>query len=185
MRNTQALLDLFQSRTVLIDGATGTCLQALCPTSEDFGGPGYEGCNEALLLHRPDMVSGVHASYFEAGADIVETNTFGATQLVLSEYGLESRAAEINRLGAETARRTADRFSSPTHPRFVAGSMGPTTCALSIQRKANVDFDSLTADYFLQASALHAGGVDYFLVETCQDTLNLKGGRVSARACCF
>ena len=180
MRNIQALLDLFQRRIVLADGATGTQIQALHPTADDFGGTRYEGCSEALLLHRPDLVEGIHASYLEAGADFVETNTFGATRLVLEEYGLASEVRRINLRGAQAARRAADRFSTPERPRFVAGSMGPTTCALSIGRRG-VDFGFLSSCYLSQAMALHDGGVDFFLVETCQDTLNLKAALCAIR----
>ena len=172
-----ALFDLFDRRVALIDGATGTCLQALQPTSDDFGGPEREGCNEALLLTRPDLVADVHARYFEAGADIVETNTFGGTPLVLAEYGLAERCREINRRGAEVAREVAERFSTEKKPRFVAGSMGPTTCALSVRR--SLSFEALVDHYLEQALGLHEGGVDYFLVETCQDTLNLKAALVA------
>ena len=176
-QRTTALFDLFDRRVALIDGATGTCLQALQPTCDDFGGPEREGCNEALLLTRPDLVADVHARYFEVGADIMETNTFGGTPLVLSEYGLADRCRELNRRGAEVAREVAKRFSTAEKPRFVAGSMGPTTCALSVRR--SISFEALVDHYLEQALGLHEGGADYFLVETCQDTLNLKAALVA------
>lgn len=175
--SSDELLALFDRRIALIDGAMGTCLQELRPTCDDFGGPAREGCNEALLLTRPDLVADVHARYFEAGADIVETNTFGGTPLVLAEYGLAERCREINRLGAQVARQVAERFSTRDRPRFVAGSMGPTTCALSVNRTC--DFEALVDHYFEQAWGLHEGGIDYFLVETCQDTLNLKAALIA------
>ncbi|MDR0965580.1 MAG: homocysteine S-methyltransferase family protein [Myxococcales bacterium] len=175
--STAALLSLFDQRVLLIDGAMGTCLQRLELTADDFGGSAREGCNEALLLTRPDLIAEIHARYFEAGADIVETNTFGATPLVLAEYGLAEQARKISHIGAQVARAAADRFSTTQRPRFVAGSMGPTTCALSIAR--TLGFEELVGHYTEQAIGLHEGGIDYFLVETCQDTLNLKAALVA------
>ncbi|MGB5661428.1 MAG: homocysteine S-methyltransferase family protein, partial [Thermoanaerobaculia bacterium] len=114
-----------------MDGATGTGLQAEDLTAEDFGGPDLEGCNENLCLTRPDVVLRLHQRYLEAGADIVQTNSFGGTPLVLAEYDLEAQAYDLNRLAAELAREAAWPFSVPARPRFVCGSMGPTTKAIS------------------------------------------------------
>ncbi|MGB6823072.1 MAG: homocysteine S-methyltransferase family protein, partial [Candidatus Acidiferrales bacterium] len=121
-----ALRELLRERIVILDGAMGTMLQQRNLTAEDFGGAHLEGCNEYLVVSRPDVVSSIHRQYLEAGSDIIETNSFGSTPLVLAEYGLGERAQEISRRAAELARQAADEFSKPGKPRFVAGSMGPT-----------------------------------------------------------
>ena len=150
----------------------GTRIQALGLTAEDYGGPELEGCLENLNLTRPDDIAGIHRSFLEAGADIIETNTFGSTPLVLGEFGVADRAEEISRIGAEIARAAADEASTDDHPRFVAGSMGPTTRSISVT--ANVTFDELVEHYRVQARGLITGGVDFLLVETSQDALNIK-----------
>ena len=165
---------LMDQRLLVLDGAMGTALQGLDLKASDFGGPEYEGCNEYLVVTRPDAIAKVHDDYFAAGADVAETDTFGGTPLVLAEYGLADRARELNRVAAEIARQSAARFSTPDHPRFVAGSMGPTTKALSVT--GGVTFDALIEHYYAQAQGLYEGGVDYFLLETCQDTRNVKAG---------
>ncbi|HKC60027.1 MAG TPA: methionine synthase [Myxococcales bacterium] len=163
-------------RVLVLDGAMGTALQDLRLAAEDFGGPELEGCNEALNLSRPDAVRGIHRGYLEAGADVLETNTFGGTPLVLAEYGLQNRAVEINRAAAALARAEADAFWTEARPRFVAGSMGPTTKAISVT--GGVTFEQLIEHYQAQARGLHEGGVDYFLIETSQDTRNVKAGLI-------
>src|SRR4029077_14520467 len=120
------------------------------------GGEELEGCNENLVLTRPDIVRGLHAAYFEAGADMVETNTFGATPLVLAEYGLADKAFEINRRAAELAREVAAKFSTPERPRFVAGSMGPTTRSVTVT--GGVTFDEMIGHYKTQAAGTGRGG---------------------------
>ncbi len=150
----------------------GTRIQALGLTAEDYGGPELEGCLENLNLTRPDDITGIHRSFLEAGADIIETNTFGSTPLVLGEYGIADKAEEISRIGGEIARAAADDASTENHPRFVAGSMGPTTRSISVT--ANVTFDELVEHYRVQARGLITGGVDVLLVETSQDALNIK-----------
>ena len=162
-----------RERVVLFDGAMGTTIQSLELSAEDFGGAELEGCNEHLNLTRPDVIQSIHAGYFEAGADVVETNTFGATPLVLGEYGLAEQAYEINRVGAEIARKVADEFTAPGHPRYVAGSMGPGTKLPSL---GHISFDELYAGYRVQARGLVDGGVDLLLLETCQDPLQAKAG---------
>src|SRR4029453_3322659 len=152
----------------------GTAIQAKNLTPKDFGGPDLEGCNEHLVLTRPDVIQEIHESYLEAGADILETDTFGATPLVLAEYGLAPKTFEINREAALLARRVADKFSTPEKPRFVAGSMGPTTKALSVT--GGITFEELIDHFYAQAKGLYEGSVDYFLLETCQDTRNIKAG---------
>ncbi|MBI4197969.1 MAG: methionine synthase [Chloroflexi bacterium] len=163
-----------QERILVVDGAMGTAIQALGLSAADFGGPQYEGCNEHLNLTRPDAIQGIHRGYLEAGADIIETNTFGSTPLVLAEYGLAEVAREISRAGAAIARQAADAFSTTERPRFVAGSMGPTTKAIILQPKDGVTWDALAEHYRLQATGLMEGGVDFLLMETSQDTLNVK-----------
>jgi 5-methyltetrahydrofolate--homocysteine methyltransferase len=169
-----ALRELLRERILILDGAMGTMLQQQNLTAADFGGPQLEGCNERLVISRPDVVLSVHHKYLEAGADIIETNSFGSTPLVLAEYGLGGCAREISRRAAELARQSADEFSRPGKPRFVAGSMGPTTKAISVT--GGVTFDQLKSNYLEQAHGLIEGGADLLLLETCQDTRNIKAG---------
>ncbi|MBM3942680.1 MAG: methionine synthase [SAR202 cluster bacterium] len=165
---------LASGKILVMDGAMGTAIQARRLTAQDFGGPQYEGCNEHLVLTRPDVIGDIHQGYLDAGADILETNTFGATSVVLAEYGLAQEARRINREAAALARRLADAASTPDQPRFVAGSMGPTTKTISVT--GGVTFDELAAAYAEQAAGLMEGGVDVLLLETSQDTLNVKAG---------
>ena len=159
-------------RPVLVfDGAMGTSLQAQELTAEDFGGPEYEGCNEYLVETKPDAVEKVHRSFLEAGADVIETDTFGGTSLVLAEYDLSDRAYELNKKAAQIARKAADDFSTPEKPRFVAGSIGPGT---KLPTLGHVDFDTLHDAYLEQIEGLIDGGADLILVETCQDVLQIK-----------
>jgi 5-methyltetrahydrofolate--homocysteine methyltransferase len=169
-----ALNEALQSRILVLDGAMGTALQERQLSAEDFGGQALEGCNEVLVLTRPDVVRDIHRSYLEAGADILETNTFGGTPLVLAEYGLAERAREINAVAARLARATADEHATPARPRWVAGSMGPTTKAISVT--GGVTFEELVHHYHVQALGLYEGGADFLLLETCQDTRNVKAG---------
>src|SRR6185437_9809693 len=127
----QALEDALASRVLVLDGAMGTMLQQRHLTAADFGGAALEGCNENLVLTRPDVIADIHRAYFEAGADIVETNSFGSTKIVLAEYNLQDHAYELSKAAAKIARETADQLSKPGRPRFVAGSMGPTTKAIT------------------------------------------------------
>ncbi len=168
------LKDLLRHRVLVLDGATGTAMQAMNLTADDFGGPELEGCNENLVLTRPDIIRSVHECYLKAGADIVETNTFGGTPLVLDEYDLSDKYYEINYNASAIAREICAVYSTPEKPRFVAGSMGPTTKAISVT--GGVTFDELVHNFTLQAKALADGGCDYFLLETCQDTRNIKAG---------
>ncbi|MBF2035831.1 MAG: methionine synthase [Leptolyngbyaceae cyanobacterium T60_A2020_046] len=171
---TRAFLDRLHSpdRPVIVfDGAMGTNLQVQNLTAEDFGGPEYEGCNEYLVVTNPDAVAKVHRAFLEAGADVIETDTFGGTSIVLAEYDLADRAYELNKTAAALARRVADEYSTPEKPRFVAGSMGPGT---KLPTLGHIDFDTLKAAYVEQAKGLIDGGADLLLVETCQDVLQIK-----------
>ena len=159
---------------LVIDGAMGTAIQALNLGPDDFGGVKYEGCNEYLTLTRPGLIEDIHRSYLDAGADIIETNTFGSTPVVLAEYELAHEARRLNREAATLARRAADAASTPDKPRFVAGSMGPTTKTISVT--GGINFEELAGDYHIQAAGLIEGGVDLLLLETSQDTLNVKSG---------
>src|SRR6201987_645662 len=167
-----ALRELMAQRVLVLDGAMGTMLQQRDLSAKDFGGAALEGCNEVLVRTRPDVVLDIHRKYFAAGADIVETNTFGGTPLVLGEYGLSAEAHELNRKAAELSRQGAGEFAMPGRPRFVAGSMGPTTKAITVT--GGVTFEGLRENYYLQAKGLLEGGADLLLVETCQDTRNIK-----------
>jgi 5-methyltetrahydrofolate--homocysteine methyltransferase len=173
-QRNQALVESLEERILVLDGATGTGLQDENLTAEDFGGPDLEGCNENLCKTRPDVILRLHERYLAAGADIVETNSFGATPLVLAEYGLEDEAFELNRLSAALAREACAKFDEPGRPRFVCGSMGPTTKAISVT--GGVTFEELQEHYRVEALGLMAGGADYLLLETCQDTRNVKAG---------
>lgn len=154
-------------------------LQQADLTAEDFGGEAYEGCNEYLVLTAPHVVEGIHRAYLQAGADVIETNTFGATDIVLAEYDLAHLAEEINIKAAALARQVAEEFSTPEWPRFVAGSMGPTTKTLSVTGGAT--FEQLVHAYEVQARGLIRGGVDLLLLETSQDMLNVKAAYIGIK----
>ena len=171
-KSAQALRELLSQRILVLDGAMGTMLQQRDLTAEDFGGAALEGCNENLVRTRPDVVLDIHRKYFEAGSDIVETNSFGGAPIVLAEYGLSGDAHLLNKLSAELARQAADELSTSGKPRFVAGAMGPTTKAITVT--GGVTFEELRSAYYTQAHGLVEGGVDLLLVETCQDTRNIK-----------
>ncbi|KZN98111.1 methionine synthase [Pseudobacillus badius] len=163
-----------EKRILFLDGAMGTMLQQANLTENDFGGEQYDGCNEYLNLTAPHVIEKIHRDYLAAGTDIIETNSFGGTPLVLNEYNLGDKAYEINKRAAEIARQCADEFSTPDHPRYVAGAIGPTTKTLSVT--GGIDFDTLSTNFELQATALIDGGCDVILMETSQDMLNVKAG---------
>jgi 5-methyltetrahydrofolate--homocysteine methyltransferase len=169
-------LDALDRRVLVFDGAMGTQIMDLELDDAAFGGAAYHGCNEALVLTQPDLIRSIHAAYFAAGADVVETDTFTASRLKLDEYGLGHRVAEINRDGARLAREAADRYDSADRPRFVAGSMGPTGMLISSSDPtlSKITFDSLVALYGEQARYLVEGGVDLLVLETSQDLLEMK-----------
>ena len=160
------------NRPVLVlDGAMGTNLQVQNLTAEDFGGEKYEGCNEYLVHTKPEAVATVHRGFLSAGADIIETDTFGGTSIVLAEYDLADQAYYLNKTAAELAKKLAIEYSTPEKPRFVAGSMGPGT---KLPTLGHIDYDTLLVNYKEQAEGLYDGGVDLFLVETCMDVLQIK-----------
>jgi 5-methyltetrahydrofolate--homocysteine methyltransferase len=161
--------DRFADQVLVLDGGMGTSIQRYDLTDADFDG--LDGCNEILVLTRPDVVSEIHTRFLEAGADILETNTFGATSVVLAEYNIPEKTYDINVAAAKLARDAAQRFSTPEKPRLVAGSIGPTTKLATL---GHIDYDTLKASYLTQVEGLLDGGVDFLLVETCQDPLQIK-----------
>ena len=182
-----ALPALLAKRIVIIDGAMGTMIQRFRLGEADYRGPRFKdhpkdlkGNNEMLQLTRPELLREIHAAYLAAGADIIETNTFGATSIAQEDYGLAPLAREMNVAAARLAREAADAASTPEQPRFVAGALGPTPRTASISPDVNdpgarnVTFEQLRAAYREQAEGLLEGGADLFLVETIFDTLNAK-----------
>jgi 5-methyltetrahydrofolate--homocysteine methyltransferase len=182
-----ALPAILRQRIAIIDGAMGTMIQQHRLTEADFRGErlaghprDLKGNNDLLVLTRPDVIGAIHAAYLAAGADIIETNTFGATSIAQEDYGLAHLAREMNVEAARLARRAADAAATPEQPRFVAGAIGPTPRTASISPDVNdpgarnVDFEALRAAYREQAEGLLEGGCDLFLVETIFDTLNAK-----------
>ncbi|WP_096463694.1 methionine synthase [Aneurinibacillus soli] len=164
-------------KILVIDGAMGTMLQQANLGPDDFGGEAYDGCNELLNVTRPDVIRSIHEKYLEAGADIIETNTFGGASVVLAEYEVQDRAREINLAAARLAKEAVDAYSTPDWPRYVAGAIGPTTKTLSVT--GGITFEELIDSYYEQVLALIEGGVDVLLLETAQDTLNVKAGGVA------
>jgi len=181
------LPELLKQRILILDGAMGTMIQRYKLGESDYRGERFKdhpkdlkGNNELLQFTRPDVITEIHEGYLAAGADLIETNTFGATRIAQGDYGLEAVAREMNVAGAQLARAACDKFSTPAKPRFVAGAFGPTPRTASISPDVNdpaarnVDFETLRAAYYEQAEALLEGGADLFLVETIFDTLNAK-----------
>jgi 5-methyltetrahydrofolate--homocysteine methyltransferase len=162
-------LQTVKERVVVYDGAMGTNIQKRNPTLDDYWGK--ENCSEVLVLSRPDIIRDIHADFFRAGCDIVETNTFGGSGIVLGEFDLRDRVREINVKAAQLAKEVAQQFSTKDRPRFVAGSMGPTTKLPSL---GHIAFEAMVAAYEEQAAALIEGGVDVLLIETAQDLLQAK-----------
>jgi len=156
---------------IIFDGGTGTSFQNLNLSSHDFGGDELEGCNENLVLSSPNTVEQVHNSFLEAGCHVIETNTFGASSIVLDEYSISNKAYEINKKAAQIAKKCANLFSSINTPRFVAGSIGPTT---KLPTLGHISFDKLKDSYEEQINGLIDGGIDLLLIETCQDVLQIK-----------
>ncbi len=164
-------LKLLNEKIIVFDGATGTHLQGQNLSPDDFGGERFNGCNEYLMLTKPSAVENVHWDYLEAGCDVVETNSFGSTRIVLAEYGLQDKAYQLNLEAARIAKRMASEYSTAARPRFVAGSMGPTTKLPSL---GHIHFKEMAEAYREQAHGLIDGGVDLLCIETCQDVLQIK-----------
>jgi 5-methyltetrahydrofolate--homocysteine methyltransferase len=173
---SKLLDELLNERILVLDGAMGTAIQQHNLTVEDYGGPALENSNENLVFTRPDVILDVHTRYLEAGADIIETDTFNGSASDLKGFGLDGKAHEINVTAARLARQTADQFSTLKKPRFVAGSMGPTTKTITLT--GGITFAELIEDYRGQARSLAEGGVDILLLETAQDTRNLKAALI-------
>ena len=170
------VLEALAKRVLVCDGAMGTMLQRAGLTVDDFAGK--DGCNEILCETRPKVIADVHAAYFAAGADIVETNSFGSTSMVLAEYQIADRALDLSRRSAQIARQVADSFSTPEWPRFVAGSVGPTTKLVTL---GHTSWNELFDSYCTQMQGLIEGGADLILIETAQDLLGVKCGVLAAR----
>ena len=182
-----ALPDILRQRLVILDGAMGTMIQRFKLTEAQYRGERFadfhrdvKGNNELLSLTRPDVIRDIHEKYLAAGADLIETNTFGATSIAQADYDMAHLAREMNVESARLARAACDKFSTPDHPRFVAGALGPTPKTASISPDVNdpgarnVDFEALRAAYYEQVEGLVEGGADVLLVETIFDTLNAK-----------
>jgi 5-methyltetrahydrofolate--homocysteine methyltransferase len=180
--HTGELLALMRDRILVLDGATGTMLQSRDLRAEDFGGAELEGCNEHLVVTRPDVILDVHRAYLAAGADLIETDTFSGAPIVLSEYGIADRSRELNRRAAGLAAQAASEFSTADRPRFVVGSMGPTNKAISVT--GGITFPELIEGFTEQARGLLEGGIDLFAVETCQDTRNTKAALIAIESVC-
>jgi len=164
-------LETLKDRIVVFDGAMGTNLHAQDLTVDDYGGPQFEGCPEHLLISKPEAVERVHAGFLEVGCDVLETNSFGGASIVLAEYGIADLAYELNLKAAQLAKRVASDFSTNEKPRWVAGSMGPTT---KLPTLGHISFNNMKASYREQARGLLDGGADLLIVETCQDLLQTK-----------
>jgi len=183
----KALPEILEKRIVILDGAMGTMIQRFKLSEADYRGERFKdiakdvkGNNELLSLTRPDVIRDIHEGYLAAGADMIETNTFGATTIAQEDYNMADLAIEMNRASAALARAACDKFSTPDHPRFAVGALGPTPKTASISPDVNdpgarnVDFETLRKAYYEQTQALVEGGVDVLLVETIFDTLNAK-----------
>ncbi len=178
MESFRTYLNRDEKPLIIFDGGTGTSFQNLNLTADDFGGKELEGCNENLVLSSPEVVEKVHKSFLEAGCHVIETNTFGASSIVLDEYDIADKAYEINKNAAFIAKKAAAKYSSVDKPRFVAGSIGPTT---KLPTLGHIDFDELKQSYKEQIYGLIDGGVDLLLIETCQDVLQIKSALLASK----
>ncbi len=178
MESFRTYLNRDKKPLIIFDGGTGTSFQNLNLTADDFGGKELEGCNENLVLSSPEVVDKVHKSFLEAGCHVIETNTFGASSIVLDEYDIADKAYEINKNAAFIAKKAAAKYSSVDKPRFVAGSIGPTT---KLPTLGHIDFDELKQSYKEQIYGLIDGGVDLLLIETCQDVLQIKSALLASK----
>jgi 5-methyltetrahydrofolate--homocysteine methyltransferase len=168
---TNSFLHILKEKIIVFDGAMGTHLQGQNLTPDDFGGEHLNGCNEYLVVSKPSAVENVHRDYLEAGCDVIETNSFGGASIVLAEYGLQDQSYDLNLKAAGIAKKMALEYSKKGHPRFVAGSMGPTTKLPSL---GHISFEVMSKAYYVQAKGLVEGGADLLSVETCQDILQAK-----------
>src|SRR5215469_4366900 len=174
----QIMADFLQTvreRVVIYDGAMGTNIHKHNPTLDDYWGK--ENCNEILVLSRPDIIRDVHASFLKVGCDVIETDTFNGTSIVLNEFGFADRVRELNVAAVKLAKDVAAEFSTKDKPRFVAGSIGPTTKMPSL---GHITYEQMLETFVEQALALIEGGVDLLLVETCQDLLQAKIATIGA-----
>ncbi len=178
MESFRTYLNRDEKPLIIFDGGTGTSFQNLNLTADDFGGKELEGCNENLVISSPKVVEKVHNSFLEAGCHVIETNTFGASSIVLDEYDIADKAYEINKNAAFIAKKAAAKYSSVDKPRFVAGSIGPTT---KLPTLGHIDFDELKQSYKEQIYGLIDGGVDLLLIETCQDVLQIKSALLASK----
>src|SRR5438105_1458467 len=169
-------LRALDERVLIFDGAMGTNIQLHHPTPEDFGGKSLEGCNDHLVLTRPDIIQAIHESFLAVGCDVVETCTFQSTPHRLREWGIEEKTRDVNVTAARIARAACDKFATPDRPRFVAGSIGPTGMLPSSSDPvlSQISFRTLEDNYYAPAHALIDGGVDVLLIETSQDILEVK-----------
>ncbi|HFC92385.1 MAG TPA: methionine synthase, partial [Leucothrix mucor] len=187
MNKTKQLKDLLKQRILILDGAMGTMIQRRKLQEDDYRGERFadyhmpiKGNNDLLAITAPDIIREIHEDYLEAGADIIETNTFNATRVSMSDYEMEGIAYELNVAGAKVAREAADKYSTPDKPRFVAGVLGPTSKTCSMSPDVNdpgfraITFDDLVEDYSASTRGLIEGGADIILIETIFDTLNAK-----------
>ncbi len=175
----KALFDALSTRILVLDGAMGTMLQQRELTVDDRGGAVLQDCPEYLVKSRPDVISDIHKAYLAAGSDIIETNSFGSTPLVLSEFGIGDQTRELNLRAAKLARDAADQFSTSAKPRFVAASIGPTTKTLSVA--GGITFPDLEANFYQQIKYLVEGGIDIILIETAIDTRNIKAALIASQ----
>lgn len=171
MFSPKSFSDLIREKVLIFDGAMGTNIQSLDLSPDDYGGENYFGCNEYLVITRPTIIEKIHADFLSVGCDVIETNTFGANSIVLQEYNLVEKAYELNYKAAMIAKRAANEFYSDSHPRLVAGSIGPTNKLPSF---GHVTFKELRNAYYIQTKGLVEGGIDLLIVETCQDLLQIK-----------
>jgi 5-methyltetrahydrofolate--homocysteine methyltransferase len=171
-------LSTIRERVVVFDGASGTWLQGHDLGPDDFGGDALEGCNEILCDTRPELITQMHREYLEAGADAIETNSFGAFGVPLREYDIADRAHELSLKAAQLARAAADEFSTDERPRWVGGSMGPGTQFATL---GNISYEDLRASYFQSALGLLEGGIDLYVIETQFDLLGAKAAMTACR----
>ncbi|KXK00352.1 MAG: methionine synthase, partial [Acidobacteria bacterium OLB17] len=166
-----AFLDLLKEKIIVFDGAMGVSLQAMNLSIDDWGGPNFENCSENLIYTRPDAVERVHTSFLDVGCDVIETNSFGGSEVVLGEFGIAEKTYDVNKKAAEIAKRLAADYSTKDHPRFVAGSIGPGT---KLPTLGHITYRALRDAYREQVRGLIDGGSDMLIVETCQDLLQTK-----------